>query len=282
MTEFVSPAQPIIENFLSKAIKERRKILRRKEMRVFIYKYSPFTNIQHADSVICESKLWLSTPDAFNDPFDMKWKYLINPDPKIRRARIKQIIKDNPDISGKLWKERKAFEDKLMANPKEFEKRICTASKNNVINAGVACFSEDPRSILMWSHYANFHQGIAFQFDVSLDPEVFLNAVRVNYSDDYPSIEWTDLNQNALKPGLLTKFKKWEYEKERRLIKPNFANNSVHFNRDALTGIILGCKFNDYSSLSQLLKKRKSLGYGVPQIFKDEQSDKSYRLILKR
>lgn len=282
MTEFISRAQPIIDNFISKNVKERRKLLRREKKRVFIYKYTPFTNMQHADSVICESKLWFSSPDAFNDPFDMKWKYLINTDPKVRRAKIQQIIKNIPDISGTLWRESKALEDRWMADPKAFEERVYASSRNNVIKAGVACFSEDPRNILMWSHYANFHQGVAFQFDVSLDPKVFLHAVRLNYSDDYPLIEWTNLDHNVLKPGLLTKFKKWEYEKELRIIKPNFANNYQDFHSGSLTGIILGCKFKSHHSLTQLLNKRKSLGYEMPEIFKAVQSDKAYRLTLFR
>ena len=183
-------------------------------------------------------------------------------------------------MAHRTWKLRQRQIDQLMLDPEGLEKRVRESSVKHAGTAGVCCLSQDSKGILMWSHYADQHKGLVLQFDVSANPEVFLQAISVEYSPEYPVIEWTDPQETALKVGLLRKFKSWSYEQERRIIKPGLANSLLPFNPSALTGIILGCRFpkEKISSLEAILGIRRSKGYSMPTIYSAKQDVSSYKL----
>ena len=266
-------------------IRERRRFIVKKNYKVFLYKYYSCSVPEYLSSIICDSNLWLSSPKSFNDPFDMKWIYTVDRNPAKRRERLKGILQNNPDIAQKTWKLRQRQIDQLMLDPEGLETRVMESSVKHAGTAGVCCLSQDPREILMWSHYADQHKGLVLQFDVSINPEVFLQAISVEYSADYPVIEWTDPQENALKIGLLRKFKSWSYEQERRIIRPGLANSFLPFKSSALTGIILGCRFpkEQLPMIENILKNRELKGLSMPIIYSARQDRSSYGLkIFKR
>ncbi len=53
---------------------------------------------------------------------------------------------------------------------------------------GVLTLSEIPDDILMWSHYANNHEGICLEFDPRLHPGAFPRLSPVRYQEAYPYI----------------------------------------------------------------------------------------------
>src|SRR5205085_3407282 len=75
----------------------------------------------------------------------------------------------------------------------------------------VFCLTTKPTNILMWSHYADNHHGICLQF--SCRNSVFLNALKVEYSEAYPLLDLTE--DDDLLP-LLAKAVAWSYEDEYR------------------------------------------------------------------
>jgi hypothetical protein len=84
---------------------------------------------------------------------------------------------------------------------------------------GVLCFSmEGCDMILMFSHYANRHKGVCLQFEIDEDDTLAevapLNGREVEYKDTIPPFK--DGSQAHM--TLLTKYKKWEYEKEYRVL----------------------------------------------------------------
>jgi len=129
--------------------------------------------------------------------------------------------------------------------------------------AFLKCFSEDPLSLLMWSHYANEYQGICIEYDLSLLPEdsPCLNFLYpVSYTEKrylknnlkYMAKELKDLQIELLSGNsyidyswlrdisslFLVKGVEWAYEKEWRIIvtklkmkeELEYKNKSVHFN----------------------------------------------------
>lgn len=107
-----------------------------------------------------------------------------------------------------------------------FSKRLST----------IACFSEDVKSILMWSHYADSHQGFALEYDfrptLSSKPLEKGALYPVVYSDErYDAslyIGWEFLYVLGFRPKnpditafskvALHKSRVWEYEREWRMI----------------------------------------------------------------
>ena len=54
---------------------------------------------------------------------------------------------------------------------------------------GICCFSFNPKSILMWSHYTNNHKGVCLKFDYKQDIEGFRVSSPVEYVEEYPKIK---------------------------------------------------------------------------------------------
>lgn len=136
----------------------------------------------------------------------------------------------------------------------------------------VSCFSSDPSSLLMWSHYADGLRGFCIEFDddllISEDEYTFLCPV--NYVEEPPVVDSfvyavtedqfyyaidhgyeeydgesfrADLN-GMMKKALASKPLEWRYEKEVRLVV-NTRNNDkspiLHqYNQEALKSIIIG------------------------------------------
>jgi hypothetical protein len=87
--------------------------------------------------------------------------------------------------------------------------------------AKIACFTEDCYNLLMWSHYANGHRGVCFEFDINkLDiiDKIFL----VIYSATLPDILEFNVTKNSIFHDFyghiiyhcLHKLNYWNYENE--------------------------------------------------------------------
>jgi len=94
---------------------------------------------------------------------------------------------------------------------------------------GVCSFAGSPTSIVMWSHYAKHHTGLCFRFDIARDRMLFIKAVRVGYSNDYPTVNCLRATAPQMEPALLRKHAGWCYESERRIVLPGLANTDLSF-----------------------------------------------------
>ena len=129
--------------------------------------------------------------------------------------------------------------------------------KNLLKDVGISCFSEDDSNILMYSHYAyglaGGHAGICVEFDPYKIRSVFSESHTDSVDADwrrvfyYPALP--NFDSHSQKALIATcKNRVWQYEKEYRLFAvksgtpqgPGF----YQFNRDAITAVHLGCKFD--------------------------------------
>ena len=114
--------------------------------------------------------------------------------------------------------------------------------------SGILCFSEDWRSPVMWSHYAEKHKGLCLEFEI---PDEFM--AKINYSQSRLKRELKEIfdeksvtKELAMSRILTTKFAHWKYEQERRMFvgldTPD--NDGLYFfdfsEQLKLTGIIVG------------------------------------------
>jgi len=91
--------------------------------------------------LLVNQEFWFSKPKDFNDPFDTS------------QSNFQEY---------KEWLVKSMKED--------YEEKI-----------GVCCFSLDPKSILMWSHYSDNHKGVCLKFDRLKDMECFRGSYPVDY-----------------------------------------------------------------------------------------------------
>lgn len=186
-----------------------------------LYMYKP-PNCYTLD-ILHNSCLWAAKPEHFNDPFDcdLEISVGITEDVMLESMRrrgdsesaIAKYKASNLNADGKfIPKERRRVDNEIQKLVKERK------------NMGVICLSEVCDSILMWSHYAESHKGVCFEFTRAED-----NALGdlelcspVKYDRHYPIIDLGQmlLNQDGkvFDSMMKTKSGDWAYEKEWRLI----------------------------------------------------------------
>lgn len=252
----------------------------------FLYKYRCIDigdNISkdRAIDLFLKSRLWLSSPNDFNDPFEMCSNIEVNATGVEKRDYFKRIALDN----GFRYPERKKFLTKMItvSNSKLVDNyKISTKKIFNKL--GVYCFTYDPRNILMWSHYANDHKGICVQFEKTRDFKVLSQSVNVNYSNIYPKIDFVKSPVDDIKKTILSKFTDWDYEQECRMLFPGKAHTYIHLNEDSVVGIIFGCKSNDKTKnfIKDLLLERKKMSLSKIKLYDAYQHDKEFKIYIKK
>jgi hypothetical protein len=285
------PATPpefarIAKYLLSLGYRKRRQVLwHRVKPRLprFLYKFRSLLpadekSVDRMRDILVRSRLWFSSPEDFNDPFDTSIKAVVDGDPQELRNRIDNIFK----ARGMKWADRQREVARIMSRPQEIPLRVQETFKQTLYAMGVCSFGGDPRSILMWSHYAANHEGFCLQFELARDVENLI-SLEVNYSEEYPVLIYIN-GTDELMPLLLTKFKGWCYEKESRIIIPESARQYIDFRPAALSGIIIGCraKQETVEALNNLLAERSARSYPMPKLYRVFLDNSNYELIIKR
>lgn len=232
-----------------------------------------------------EQKIYCSNPATLNDPWDCRPRYdyksLQDPDVFNQfndwvEQEFSFLYPDRPKIR---------FVTSLRDDP-EGLKRIIDSLSNGLQGAWgkrrIYCLTPDPRSILMWSHYADNHKGICLEFGT--DNELFQRALNVIYRSEYPL--WTphQVAREGATDMILTKAADWSYENESRLIGTPDPSGSplsldgeyLRLPRGALKSIIAGCKANNDAISKLVLKHAPHLP--VKRAVREENH---YRLVIE-
>jgi hypothetical protein len=234
--------------YLIKLLKFLQKLFQKKETVEYLYKYTPH-NTEYKYDIITKSQLWFSKVESFNDPIDSKLDYRQQYTQKEIRNYWMNFLKNNPhhpQLLGAVlqnWGHNTSFISQQV--------RVYAQQKSEM---GVLCFSANPKNILMWSHYANNHKGIVYEFKADL----FLNCLtawftgkpyKVIYpiTKSYRLLSYTltgkSINDQFVKE-LTTKAIDWKYEEEFRMIDLE-KNGNKNFNKLSLNSIIFGVKTSD-------------------------------------
>lgn len=136
----------------------------------------------------------------------------------------------------------------------------------------------------MWSHYATSHRGLCVVFQPSAGPEPLIEALPVKYMHEYPRFDKIlDDPTELARRGLLRKFKRWQYEGERRIIKMNAARSFINFQPASLLGVILGCTASDETRkiVSDLLAERSANKQPHVHILRAQKNPERYDLSIR-
>jgi len=235
-------------------------------------------DIPQWQQVLYDGLIFPAAPETFNDPYDCD---LVLEDTFIDTRAIRGLILEKLTELFPLSEK----EELSLRNTANFEKELKTiiwkrykigVNVNGIIKTmmesaqttmcrareelRVACFSKTNQSILMWSHYAQNHQGFCIEYDFNgWECKKFLHPVHYVKNRHYVTGDFSDsLNPslgNAIIDAALYKSSEWSYEKEWRIVIPkmdmqgicfNFANTTpVFLVRDYITAIYLGAKVSD-------------------------------------
>ena len=115
------------------------------------------------------------------------------------------------------------------------------------LNCKISCFSEICDSILMWSYYANSHNGICIEFDLSLLDEnaelthqIHKGMSRVHYSPVRADLQYSGSIASGLN-FLTSKADVWEHEHEWRLI---CETDTEYLPFDCISAVYVGVNFD--------------------------------------
>lgn len=229
-----------------------------------LYKYRTYEGIDmdknYGTKTLVEFQLFANSHGSFNDPFDLAMPYKYDEETFTKDNFIKRYInavhKHKRGTSLDVLRQNAINRyNYIIDNPKRHwdENAEVIAEMDNKFY-GILSLSKISNSILMWSHYANFHQGYCIGFDC----DGFLRSIAsnyqqygckfgpVNYVSDYPSIDFMkEFDVLTSFERCFSKHECWSYEEEYRLVLHNKANEIIRYPKDIVKEIYLGCKIND-------------------------------------
>jgi hypothetical protein len=257
---------------------------------MLIYKYMPLEDTQLKKDQLKEcpfikdytllnlenNQLYFSGAYEFNDPFDSKVRGYFK---GTKEQMIKYFKENSRDYSKK---------DDDLINSLDGDYVLVDEFETEVILELIklpltCCFSEINNSILMWSHYANYHRGICLGFKVeenhgSLESKYLFNLnsepiqmYQVTYDrtkDNPKCVNFLDEEHHKQVAQFFTKkLECWFYEKEHRIIllEP-YATNINKFDKKDLESVIFGCniKYENASRVRRIIEdKYLQEGYSV-------------------
>jgi len=176
-----------------------------------IYKYM---GIIAAEKYLENQTIRFQTPNAYNDPYEMKANFFSKSEIKEKSSEVDFQLYGNSD----------SLDQHVIKNIDEFPYKLDNSVYSEVCDKiGMACFSESeceiPNNVLMWAHYAESHHGIVIKLKSNASVVSMLSDVR--YTDSQPVLDAQALGGKSFYlSDLYFKSLDWEYENEKRLAIP--------------------------------------------------------------
>ena len=161
-----------------------------------------------------------------------------------------------PELQADMIQEKK----KMVNFQKNEKKQIeieCEKVFDSLKTTKIACFSTKKDSILMWSHYADYHKGFCIEYKNSENSDFFKRIMPVIYSHTFYC--WKDY-----KYFLITKYKDWSCENEWRYWE--MEQDTEYVNSPTPTAVYCGAKMSEYN-IKQIVKIAKKNSFDVYQIY---------------
>lgn len=181
-----------------------------------LYKFRSLSNFTRVQEIVETNTFYMANWRELNDPMEGYFHYILDQTQISFKDRLQQFIDNKSNL------------------------RICS-------------FSNTYHPILMWSHYADEHKGIAIELE--LKSKNYSNLYRVKYSKTIPLL---DLTINEPIDILKNKIKFWSYEREWRFID---TRNMVRVPQ--ITAIYFGVRTDDNlkSELKRILEPQPIIFY---------------------
>lgn len=214
-----------------------------------LYKYRSLAGKQnklHVRDILLKNEIYLSSPDSFNDPFDCSPAFC----PTFTREGAYALARRALSGEHPKWDEKKLDSEarKFVSQVRNADMAVVAEElRHAYVNLrkviATYCVSANPRSALMWSHYADSHKGVCLGFDANVD--IFAKAQRVSYSSTRSAVDPVhDSNREGLSKSLLLKAYDWRYEREWRYIDFRRLPGIHRLPENALCEVVLGARIS--------------------------------------
>lgn len=230
----------------------------------YLYKYRSLAtpeDIKHTTEIFEDHTLYLAGAEQYNDPFECRFTLSLDATDDEKTKKFKMgLVEQNPGLP----ESEAAAQAQRMLDPnpiltKEWEANLEQELVNKYRKTmGLLSLTAKNDDTLMWSHYADAHQGICLEFDTEV-ASVISKAANVRYQKPFPVVRYFTMSPDDFAYAmLLTKDSAWEYEAEWRVFAVDQARTSVPFPPQALSGVILGAHLdsNRRDQILELLRQR--------------------------
>jgi hypothetical protein len=252
----------------------------------FLYKYRGFNGqyaVNNLHDMIVRSRFRLNAPSSFNDPYEFNVDISLESTKEQRLKRFTQLVAEQ--TPGASEAQRIQMVNDLMTRPDAEHIKRCHESLDRIRHqSGVLCFAGDPRSLLMWSHYGENHEGVCLLFERIRDFPVLGHAVHVDYQEQFPKANWIVDFMKGVKEMLMTKHDGWKYEEECRITSIYDANKYLQVRPDALRAVIFGCRISESNRkiVDGFLKEREALGAPAVKRWFAAKHPSQYQIMIRR
>lgn len=206
-----------------------------------IYRYQP-PKEDRLESVMLDNLLHLSSPSSFNDPFDCR--VCVDTSGTLAQImnKMRKIIKDrHPE-----WSHVRVSKEVIKWKKEGRHKNLGEKDLSHVINdVGILSMTAKNDNLLMWSHYAQGHEGVCLEFtpEAGRPDRMFNLLYPIYYETKVPVLEFFKCEtSDRILEILLTKSVELEYEQEWRIWREDIGPGDHAFNPNKLTGLIFGSK----------------------------------------
>ncbi len=265
---------------------------------MIFYKYAGKSGFE----ILEDLRLKITPPNEFNDPFELtpRSKFTITVDYMLNRVHSDPESFRNPyenmvTHEGYPYSFKRFLADLPAVIPLQFKKFKKLYREEQIQNdlgsldeasklMGILCVSKPNNSIPMWSHYANYHQGVAFGLDLghpSFSKGYAWKFGAVKYRKNRTSVDALLTSPNAelfrqMISVIFTKGIIWKYEQEYRgiyrlselLHPPSGQNGKRHYflniDAPAIREIIFGCRTSpadEKKILDELNRRPRTFGH---------------------
>mgnify|MGYP005725611145 CR=1 FL=1 len=255
-----------------------------------LYKFREWSNPYH-QKLLKAGELWLSSAKEFNDPFDCRYfidfKNLQDDDALSSAIRVIRRIRPDLREEAEIKEEAKhLIENADWRNPVHHQEHKESVQNRIFERIGVCSFSAKKDEIMLWSHYGDFHKGFCIGLDREKLAKFNIRRSFAVYEVDYvcspPTIGLLEMGSKIddFIKALTTKFKKWTYEEEFRLIATEFVDEPLILECDIFSELILGCEMPEEheEEILTIVKNKPELKV---KIFKAKKCDSEYKLVFE-
>lgn len=190
-----------------------------------LYKFRSLSNIEFVLDIIYNQRLYCSTYDKLNDPFE-----------GLFLSNLFDLSK-RPFGSRFLGGDSGAY--RVVASAKHLNSSILESSR-------ICSLSSSISDVRLWSHYGDGHTGIAIEIEVNDDDDLIK---KIEYRDCLPSFNIENATEDNVSSLLNKKTLHWQHEQEYRII----TSKKYYCIREKIRTIYLGSRVSEFHA--DILKK---------------------------
>ncbi len=249
------------------------------ELPSYIYKYITWGKEYHK-RVLRTNEIFFTSARNFNDPFDssVPLRYDLGSDEQLFELCVDHVRHDNIYLTDDEVKRvaRNILRDNNPRSPGWITYHINIQKEYAATKFGILSCSTIKDSILMWSHYSDFHKGICLRLNCQkfrefmeskecLENDLVIYWNYIDYKIEYPLQNPFELDEDeSYVKQLLIKSEDWQYEKEIRFILFNYPNKAVIIPDGIIDQVILGCRMSEKNKM-EIIKITKSKNIELQQ-----------------